>query len=351
MKKNIVLIAISVLIIQSCKENKNTTTKNSTEGKNNEKVESVKLNDKGIAIAESTDSTKILSLPTALYETTDGKYKYKFNLEKGKSYPFNSRNIETNTAKRGNESISQKYEILDKMSFTVLDEKPDKYILTVTYIATKNTITAQGKNTTIDSDGPEPKDNAMKKDWKMRKALMNNSFTMELYKTGKVGLISGMEKIYPKIENDLKGMYSSDELKNIMEAVKKQIINPTTFKEQFSSTMIKFPKEGVAIGGTWKEKGIKAYTTFKLEKIENDFAVITISASLPTDTRSDEKQGIKMTATKKGTISGKLYINKKTGWIDKGENTRTITIIMTQNFQGKTMSQTQSSVSKTYINQ
>ncbi len=346
MKKILILGAFAVTLF-ACKDDKNsnadTKTANLPEG--------IETNDKGIAVIDTKDSTKVQQLEVAFYASEEGSYHYQYNLEKGKTYPFHSRSVDTYTASRDKKSLKIITEMVDKIDFSVLENKGNYYVMQAKYVSTKNTVKADGQIVTVDSEQPEPKNEALKNDWNIRKALMGNSFSFQLSKSGKISNITGLDKFYASVESKLKGKFSGEQLKSLMEMVKKNIVNADVFKQQFETTMIEFPEKGIKLGETWKVKGIQSYTTFKLNRIDDKNVEITFSASLPSDTKSDEKQGLKMTATKSGTNSGKILFNKNSGWIDKGENTSSITIKVTQSYQGKSMSQTENKTIKTYINQ
>lgn len=336
MKK--IVLALSILFLFSCKDKNGSST--STSKSESSKTENTQQN----------QSLKKSDLPVSIKQDDKGLYHFKYNLEKGKTYPFNTKEIQIQTATSHGESHTIKEESIDNMDFTVIDIVNGKYIIRVNLKNKKVTTSADGKSATLDTNGAAPANPDQVKMWKVYKSLSGSSFTMELDSNGNVSNIKGMENVYNKIKTDLKKELSGKQLDDFIKIVK-QGYNPELFKKQFEQVTVKFPDKGLKIGEEWvndpKNKG-KGYN--KLTKVDDNYAEISLVGIIPPKEDSQKQGNVTYSVSVTGSQKGKIIIDNKTGWIHKAN----LDLIMTEKQSATDGKQTQEMTRKmenhSYIN-
>jgi hypothetical protein len=343
--KKITAIAILAIVMVSCKKETAKITKV------DEKTGKV------ITVDVPKDSVQEVKKDAAIKDSL-GFYHQTFNLEKGKTYPFTTlqkQNMSI-TAPDG-KSQSGTSEGTDEVSFTVTDFKNDVYDMTINFISKKTVQTGNGKTLVIDTKQPAPKDEAIKQEWTMQKALTENKLQMKMDKNGKILSITGFEPVYAKIAKTLSGFTKDQKIIKGMEENLKHGFNEKSLIEQFSKNILILPAKGAKIGETWTETEnmsadgkVKLLTTYTLASVGNGIATVTTKGGIPAKTEKQKQGEITHSISSELSQNGTISFDQNTGWI-KTQNIKVKTVQKESMTDGKqSQSMTRTTISDVKVN-
>lgn len=314
MKKLTVLAIITISIVACKKEPKVITKVDPTTG------DTIK-----VEVASEADSIKMveeMKAVAAIKEDSAGFYKQGFNLEKGKTYPFVSQQNENVVLKtpEGTQKMSGK--VVDEITFTVDDIKDDIYQMTINFIAKSSSQTAQGKTVSVDTKKAAPKQEELKNQWTLDKAMTGNTLKMTMNKEGEILSITGFDAIYKKIATAVNQLTKDAKIRKQLIEGTKASFNEKMLKNQFSKNMMILPKKGVKFNKVWTETEnasqdgkVKLSTHYRLKSIDNNIAEIVVSGGIPKQSDKQTQQGITRTLSSEFTQNGTLKFDMNTGWI------------------------------------
>lgn len=313
MKKLTAIALISIAMV-SCKKE---TTKITKVDEKTGKV---------VTVDVPKDSVKEVQINPAIKDSLD-VFTQTFKLEKGKTYPFKTvqKQVMSISAPDG-KSRSGTNESTDDVSFTVNDFKDGIYDIAINFIAKKESQSADGKTIEIDTNQPEPKEEQLKGQYAMQKALTGNKLQMKMDANGKILSITGFEPVYAKISKTLSVLTKDQKtVKGMLENVK-QSYNEKTLKDQFTKSILVLPAKGAKIGQKWTETEnmtadgkVKLTTTHTLKSVGNGEMLISITGGIPY--KSDKKSQGTATHSMSSELSqnGTIIFDQNTGWI-KSQN-------------------------------
>lgn len=305
MIRKISAAGIMGLIVIACDDQKKIEQKVSPEKR---KVETITMEEKPV--------------PKAIFDSA-GVYIQKFILEEGKSYPFSSTQTEITTLTDPTGKLMKgTQEIVDERNIVVNNFENGIYDLTINVLGKKMTSVADGKTVVIDTKKTAPKEQQLKNIWTINNALVGSKFTVKMKKNGEVISINGIEELYKKIEKAITpSIKDVNQRKQFVEYFKRGF-NEGLIKEEFSSGVNIFPKEGVKLGKSWTisenidpEGKVKSNITYTLNKIENGIAEVSVKGHIPAKSDKQTQNGITLTMSVQGSQSGILKIDENTGWI------------------------------------
>lgn len=308
--KKITAIALLSILIVSCKKETAKITKV------DEKTGKV------ITVDVPKDSLVEVKENPAITDSL-GVYHQTFKLEKGKTYPFTTfqKQVMSITAPDG-KSQSGTSEGTDEVSFTIDDFKNNIYDITINFISKKTVQTGNGKTLVIDTKQAAPKDEAIKKEWAMQKALTENKLQMKMDNKGKIISITGFEPVYAKITKTLSGLTKEQKVIQGMQENMKGSFNEKALKEQFSKNILVLPTKGAKIGEQWTETEnmsadgkVKLKTTYTLSSVGNGVATITMKGGIPIKTDKQTQGNMTHSMSSELDQSGKILFDQNTGWI------------------------------------
>lgn len=314
MKKLTVLALFSISIIACKKEPKTITKIDPTTG------DTIK-----IEVASEEDSVKMVEeiKEKAAIKDSAGIYKQGFKLEKGKTYPFTTYQKQKNTLAAPNgekETITS--EGTDVVSFTVNDLVDGVYDMTINFVSKKTSQTAQGKTLTVDTKQAAPKEESLKNQWTLDKAMIDNKLNMKMDENGKIISITGFDPVYAKFSKVINGLTKESKVREGLLKKTKAGFNEEVLKEQFSKNIMILPAKGAKIGEKWivhepasADGKIKVTTNYTLKKVENGVAEISVTGGIPKQSDKDTKEGITHTMNSEFSQNGSLKFDINTGWI------------------------------------
>lgn len=201
-----------------------------------------------------------------------------------------------------------------------------------TYDAVKLTNEAMGQKTTIDSKNTDASDPMSK----MYSSIIGKSFTVKMSKLGEIKEVNGLSELMDSmISSGLAGDESTEAIMGQVKDQLKQNFGDEAMKSSLEMTTKVFPKEGVKPGDTWNttfslNAVVKLDMTinYTLEKVEGEIAYVDMKADFKTDgSKAANFGGMEMKADLSGTMTGKMKVNVKNGFLSEGE--------MTQDMSGK----------------
>lgn len=308
---------------------------------------------KGESSSKNLLSKEELSKPeiiTGIYRDADSLYHLRYILEKGKTYSFNTRDVNKQTVTFRDKTQSVTQESLDPMSLTVIDVNNGVYTLQVNMKGKKVITKAEGKEVIFDTNGKKPEDPNQAKMWNIYRAISNISFTLDMDMYGNASNIKGMDVIYEKAKNTLKSELQGKELDDFINAFK-QGLNPEVFKAQFEGSIMRFPSKGLKIGEKWNNHpSLKDQGYNQLVKVGENTTEIRLHGNLPPKSESKVIEGITYKLSVNGSQSGKVIIDNKSGWISNANFTMSVTESKSATKGNETEKVVQKSVNQTYIN-
>ena len=251
------------------------------------------------------------------------KVDLKLNLENGKSYLM----AYQADMKMNQKIMGMSIDVIMKVDMELLFktigfDKDSNYIMETTYQTMNYKMNAQGQNIEFGTDKIS-KDSIMNKVFSLFKG---KSFTMVFDKRGKIIDVQGFDSIMSSLfENNL--VEDSSKMKEVKELFNKNF-GEESIKNNFSSFFGYFPEKGVSIGEKWNNKiTINSMFAFNVDNqyefidSKDNLYNIGIQSNIKTDLKKStmEVQGMEMKFDLKGTQSGFIKIDQKTGWIKESE--------------------------------
>ena len=244
-------------------------------------------------------------------------YTMKYNLEKGKTYKQHSITDMTMAMSAMGQDMKMNMTMGIDINYDVIDKSNEVYNIRMNYQRIKMDITSP---TALSLDSDTPENSSDKNAAELLKSLVGVPLDIQLTEQGKVTSIKGVDSLISKINAtgnpQFKQMFNQQFSEN---TIQKSI-------EQFSAY---FPDKQVAIGDNWditttiSSSGIDIINkmTLTLKQVSNNVATIEFTGTLATPEGGavTHIQGMDAKVSVKGTQSGTIQLNLKTGWIVRSE--------------------------------
>ncbi|OFM83986.1 DUF6263 family protein [Weeksella sp. HMSC059D05] len=370
MKKFFITTAILGLSFFSCKKdsNKDDLKVVGKDANGNELV----VTEQGDTIPKPTeDSLAVTSEENsvesvALIKNEDDRYDFKYNLEKGKTYPINLTVLTTRNVSDGTQSLKLSNESRKKIDYTVQDYQNGTYTLKVTFRQYSEKLTdPTGKVFSFDTSKNKPSDQMTAMSWQVYKSIIGKSYTMKMNDRGQVISVDGLGTIRSGIESSMKSSLSAEEQKALSEMLKVSL-SEEAIKMQFQETMNIYPDKKLKIKESWSDenkvnegplKGTSKITR-TLESIEEAATKISIkgtqkvsgSETQKMPTPDKKEQTVNLSMNDQSTISGNIYLDTSSGWIKKVDITQKKTVKETIESQGQKQTRTENTTVQTLVN-
>ncbi len=355
---NRIFIMLSlVVVVASCKKQEKPAVVGT-----NEQGEELVVNETGdtvVYVAPVSDNSEVEkqdnSEVAAIKPEKDGTYKFELNLKKGQEYPFKIKTTATNSQSDGKQSQTITQESSTAVAYEVKEIRDSVFILDVTYKQFAESMTDGKEKLGFDTNSAEPTNEEAKQRWKFNKAVVGNTFQMEVSKSGKVQNITNLYKVRQNVKNAMKAGLSEDELKGL-DSFLAAALSDEAMQQQFEESMAYYPKKKVKPGDTWSrnesEGNASSNVNYTFEGIKDGVATIKISGtSSGNDSKTDPNgSGMKLFQSLEGKVNGDVKIDVKSGWVKNAEMKKNETIRMTQEFQGQKMNFSSETKSTTTIN-
>jgi len=222
-------------------------------------------------------------------------------------------------------TIQQNNDMYLKQEVTKVNEKGDA-TLQVTYerivSTTENAMTGK---MTFDSDKDTVGEGEMAAAYK---PLIGATFSYTLDKQGKVLAVEGMDALMDKV---LAG--AGDELQSqTMKKTFEQMFGEESMTSMMQGMNAIYPTTQIGVGDTWGAEntlgggmGMVLKNTFKLENIEADKSVVSMTGEISTDASSGiEISGISVSYSLEGNSEGTMEIDRKSGMVLNSKTTQKI---------------------------
>lgn len=346
MKKLTALALLSITLL-SCKQEKTKTVVNPETGKT-----------ETVIIPENAEVLDTIAKANYAIKDSAGIYTQKFNLEKGKTYPFVSyqKNVTMVTDPSG-KSLTGTQETTDEMSFKVNEITNGIYDIIINLEAKRIASSSNGQTKVVDTKLSAPASAELKSIWSINKAMTGTTLKMKMDSKGKIISISGFEPIYKKVEAAVASSLKDPKQRSQFSAGLKQSFNEKSISEQFSKNLLLLPAKGVKIGQSWTKSEnlspdgkLKLTTTYTLAKVENGIAEIRTKGGVPLKSDKMTQQGVTQTMSLQGSQKGVLKYDALSGWILTGTENMVTTQKETISDGSKTQSMTQKSTITASVN-
>lgn len=359
--KKILLAAAVFTSIVACKNEKK---EEKVVGKNDAGQELV-VNEKGDTVVktETTDVADTIAKPlaenavTAIQKNEDNTYDFRYNLEKGKTYPLTLTVKGVHTASDGKQNMKMSNENKKTIEYTVKDVNNGIYTLEVKSKRYSEKVTdPQGKTISYDTNAAKPADKDIAFTWTIYKAMVGKPYTMKIDQKGKVLSVDGLETIRKQIENSVKNQLSAEEQKVISEVLKGSL-NKEAISAQFQETMNIYPDKKLKLNETWTDsqkidegpmKG-SVNLTRALANVDTNNTKITVKGTQKMS-GSESQQGMKMSANGNADVTGTILIDTQSGWINNVSLTKKETLKRTLEAQGQKQTMTETVTTTTMVN-
>lgn len=354
--KKLVLILASAMVVFSCEKN----TKPVIVGQN-EKGEDLIVNAEGDTVVyvapttvQTTDSQTEKRVERPAFEEKEGVYDFAFNLKKGETYPFSIATEATNTQSDGKQSQKVTNSSLTALDYTVKEVKDSTYVLDVTFKRFTEKMSNGKKTVALDTDAPKPEDKAAAQRWNFNKAIVGNSFVMEISRKGNVQNIEGLWKTRKAIKSEMDSELKSDEEKAALEEFLIQMLSDEAMQQMFEESISYYPKKAVKKDESWTkkdgDKSAKSEITYTFKGVENGVVTIDINGSSSGSDSQTDQRGIKLFRTLKGNLTGNVEIDANSGWMKHVETKNNEVLRMTQQYKDQKMNYSSTTNSTTKIN-
>lgn len=357
MKKSLIILAASALIF-ACKKDTEKVVGTNEKGESlvvNEQGDTiVAVNNDSIAISEQTP---IVEEETALIKNADESYTFRYNLKKGETYPFSLKVSQNQSLSSGGQSVSMKNARTVDFNYLVEDVVNNTFKIKATFKGFSEKFNGpNGESMSYNTNSGKPAEKDIAQSWSIYKAIVNETFQMEIDNKGKVLSVKGLEKVISNVESKLQSNFNAEEKKLLKELLSASL-SSEAIKSQFEETLNIFPDQNLTVGEQWSDsqnisegpvKGTNKVTrTFK--GINDGLATITVSGVQDVK-GSDTQEGISMSMTNKATLNGQIDLDMETGWIKKVNITKKETVNTTYQQGDQKQSESGTSTTVTTVN-
>lgn len=287
---------------------------------------------------------------------TDGKFNFGLNLKKGEKYPFKIFTKTSTTDSDGKQSRSMTQESTTTLEYQVKEVKDSTFVLDVTYKQFAEKYTDGKETLAFDTNSPTaPKDELLKLRYDFNKAVVGNTFQMEVSDRGKVKAINNLWNVREQVKTKLKGTMKPEEIKALDEVLN-VAISDEAMQNMFEESLAYYPKKAVKPGDTWNrnesEGSASSKMTYTFEGLNGDIATIKLNGvSSGAESQTDPSgSGMKIHQSLEGKVVGTVHINVNSGWIKDATMNKDETMRMTQEFQGQKANLSSQVKSSTKIN-
>lgn len=354
MKKSLIILSVFAFLI-SCKKEEQTLVGT------NENGEKLVIDEKGDTVVfTETDSTNLAIInpsESALVKNADETYSFRYNLKKGETYPFLLKTSQTQSMSAGGQSVNMKSERTVKFDYFVEEVTNNVFKLKATFKEFSESFTAPtGEKLAYHTNSAKPAHETTAKSWQIYKAIIGESFQMDVDNTGKVHSVKGLSTIVNNANGKLKSDFSADEQKMIKELLT-AALNDQAIKGQFEETLNIFPDKNLKVGEEWSDtqnisegpiKGTNKVTrTFK--ELNNNVAKITVNGNQNVS-GSETQQGITANMKSNATLDGFIELDLASGWIKKVSITKKETLSSTYQQGDKKETESGTSTTITTVN-
>lgn len=354
MKKSLIILSLFVGIIACKKEEQKVIG-------TNENGEQLVIDESGDTIVlEKTDSLSNISESTeetALIKNEDDSYSFRYNLKKGETYPFLLKTSQSQSMNAGGQSMTLKSERTVKFDYFVEEVTNNVFKLKATFKEFSESFTApSGVKMAYHTNSAKPADETTAKSWQIYKAIIGESFEMNVDNKGKVHSVSGLSSIINNATSKLKNDFTPDEQKMIKELLT-AALNDKSIKTQFEETLNIFPDKNLKVGEEWSDtqnisegpvKGTNKVTR-KFEELNNNVAKITVKGNQNVS-GSETQQGITANMKSNATLDGSIELDMNSGWIKKVNITKKENLSTTYQQGDKKETESGSSTTITTVN-
>ena len=330
----------------------------------NEAGENLVVNAQGDTVVNTTSTAadtiaKPLEVSdnTAIQKSEDNTYDFRYNLEKGKTYPLTLAISGTHLASDGTKNVKMSNENKKTIAYTVKDFKDGIYTLEVqSKHYTEKMTDPTGKTVSYDTNGARPTDKDVAFTWSIYKAMIGKPYTMKIDEKGKVKSVEGLEQIRKQIENSVKSQLSAEEQKFVSEMLKGSL-NKEVISAQFEETMNIYPEKKLKLKESWSDtqninegpmKG-SSNLTRTLTDVDTKNTKITVKGTQKLS-GSEAQQGMKMSANASADVNGSILIDTQSGWINSVNLTKKETLKRTVEMNGQKQAMTESVTTTTKVN-
>lgn len=357
MKKIFLAVAIITTFV-ACKKDNQTEKVVGT----NEAGQELVIDEKGDTIVK-TEATDTVAKPleiaenTAIKKNEDNTFDFRYNLEKGKTYPITLSVKGVHSATDGTKTIKMSNESKKTIEYTVKDVKDGVYTLEVRSKQYSEKMTdPEGKSMSYDTNGVKPTNKDIAFSWSIYKGMIGKPYTMKVDQKGKVLSVSGLDQIRKQIEASVKSQLTAEEQKFISEMLKNSL-NEKAISAQFEETMNIYPDKKLKLNESWSdsqninEGGLKGNSNLKrtLTNVDSNNTKITVKGGQKLS-GSDEQQGMKMSVNMDADVTGSIVLDTQSGWINNVSLTKKETSKRTMEMNGQKQTMTETATTTTTVN-
>lgn len=357
MKKILFATALFSTIIACKNENQKVVGKN-------EAGEELVVNTEGDTIVKTAEtSADTIAKPleveanSAIQKNEDDTYDFRYNLEKGKTYPLTLAVKGTHLASDGTKNVKMSNENKKTIAYTVKDFKDGIYTLEVqSKHYTEKMTDPTGKTISYDTNGAKPADKDVAFTWSIYKAMIGKPYIMKIDQKGKVKSVEGLEQIRKQIENSVKSQLSAEEQKFVSEMLKGSL-SKEVISAQFEETMNIYPEKKLKLKESWSDtqninegpmKGSSSLTR-TLDNVDTNNTKITVKGTQKLN-GSEAQEGMKMSANASADVNGSILIDTQSGWINSVSLTKKESLKRTVEMNGQKQSMTETVTTTTNVN-
>lgn len=321
MKKSLIILSVFAFVIACKKEEQKLvgTNENGDKIVVNESGDTILVNENDSLNVESINPTE-----SALIKNEDDTYTFRYNLKKGETYPFALKTSQDQSMNVMGQTVKMKQDRTVKFDYFVEDVTNNLFKLKATFKEfSEGFVAPNGEKMSYNTSSAKPNDDTAGQSWKIYKAIIGESFQMEVDNKGKVHSVKGLSNIIQNVQGKLKSDFNSEEQKLIKELLT-AALNDKAIKAQFEETLNIFPDKKLKVGEEWSDsqnisegpiKGTNKVTrTFK--DISNNVAKITVSGT-QNASGSETQQGITANMKSNATLNGSIELDMQSGWIKK----------------------------------
>ncbi|MBC6113074.1 DUF6263 family protein [Pedobacter fastidiosus] len=239
-------------------------------------------------------------------------YVLKQNYPIGKKYDYNLTSNQIIKQKIGDQNVNLSQEIGTDYTFDIAGDKAGDKTIKVIYNRISMKSSGMGNTMTMDSDIQDPaKPNPFS-------GLKGASFEMTFGANGSIKSVNGLEKMLDNMASKM--TKDTSQIKAIKASLGKQF-SAEGMKQTMESSFKIYPDKPVKIGDSWTvdtkmqmTMPIETITTYTLKLVKDGIAFLNVNGTLVSK-GSFDSMGTKIDTDLKGTNSGDMQIDLKTGLV------------------------------------
>lgn len=253
------------------------------------------------------------------HNTAIKKYSFKLQPQPGSAYYYTIHNITDIDIDLNSKKVNNQNDVTVGLIYNINKDSAGNFLFKITYDSFHVVIKKDGQTMEFDASNGAYAINSVEK---MLAILKGNSLFITIDKQGKVMAVNGYQEIADRLVEEMKitDIIERRQIQSQLAAMAGEGFIKNNIEQNFNF----FPDSSLAVGDTWNknitastELGLSIPATYKFSSVDDDIATIKSTSDINTENQKINVTGNEVTASLKGSESGKVKLEIKTGMVTR----------------------------------